>query len=290
MVASAFVRQTLEERASMTSFSDPPRLPTIDLSLFDVGDPWRDHVAAQVDWASSTFGLFHIVGHGVDAGLIDTLLELSRKFIAQQESARRAPAEGRAHGAGLRADLPGFRDAVHEYTTAMTGLGHKLMTTMARGLHLADSYFVDRYTGKPATLLRILDYPITLPPAVGQGDTGGDLADREFLTIVKHGETGQQVQFRGGWIEVPDVPGALLCYVGPVFERLTTGHYLSAVHRLSSRCAHDRLSVSFSFEPDLGAVLAPIAEIVRAPAHAEDLEWRGERAESALTSRLCASR
>jgi isopenicillin N synthase-like dioxygenase len=73
-------------------------------------------------------------------------------------------------------------------------------------------------------------------------------------------------------------------------ERLTKGHYLSAVHRLSSRFAHDRLSVSFSFEPHLGAVLAPIAEIARAPAHAEDLEWRSERPESALTWRLGACR
>ena len=55
----------------MISSIDPPRLPTIDLSLFDIGDPWRDHVAAQVDWAASTFGLFQILGHGVDPVLID---------------------------------------------------------------------------------------------------------------------------------------------------------------------------------------------------------------------------
>ena len=66
----------------MITFIDPPRLPTIDLSLFDVGDPWRDHVAAQVDWAASTFGLFQILGHGVDPVLIDTLLELGGKYIA----------------------------------------------------------------------------------------------------------------------------------------------------------------------------------------------------------------
>jgi isopenicillin N synthase-like dioxygenase len=256
----------------MTSFVDPPRLPTIDLALFDVGDPWRDHVAAQVDWASGTFGLFHIVGHGVDAGLIDTLLELSRKFIFQEESAKT-----RAHPDGLLADLPGFRDAVHEYTTAMTGLGHKLMTTMARGLRLHDSYFVDRYTGKPATLLRILDYPIALPPAVGQRDTG-ESADRGLLTIVKQGDGGgQQVRFDGRWIDVPAVAGAFVCYVGPVLERLTNGRYVSPVHRLGSNRAGDRLSMSFFFEPDADAELEPIAEFVRAPVRAEPVQWWGVR-------------
>ncbi len=93
----------------MVTFIDPPRLPTIDLSLFDVGDPWRDHVAAQVDWAASTFGLFQILGHGVDPVLIDTLLELGGKYIALEERATGPWPESRD-------DLPGFRDTVSEYT------------------------------------------------------------------------------------------------------------------------------------------------------------------------------
>ncbi len=79
----------------MITFLDPPRLPTIDLSLFDIGDPWRDHVAAQVDWAASTFGLFQILGHGVDPALIDTLLELGGQ-VHRDGGARRGGAGGSA--------------------------------------------------------------------------------------------------------------------------------------------------------------------------------------------------
>ena len=89
----------------MTSFMDPPRLPTIDLSLFDVGDPWRDHVAAQVDWAASTFGLFQIRGHGVDPALVDTLLEIGAKYVAL---------DGGLSGRDADADVPGFHDTVRE--------------------------------------------------------------------------------------------------------------------------------------------------------------------------------
>lgn len=234
----------------MITFLDPPRLPTIDLSLFDIGDPWRDHVAAQVDWAASTFGLFQILGHGVDPILIDTLLDLGGKYIALEE---------RAHGRGAEqlADLPGFHDAVGEYSTTMTGLGHKLMTAMARGLRLDDSFFVDRYSGNPVTSLRIREYPVTGISAPVDAVTG-----RGLLTIVKLGESeGQQVFFDGQWIDVPALPSALLCYVGPVLERLTHGHYVSAAHRLSPGDALSRPSLSFEFEPASDAVLAPVAAV-----------------------------
>jgi isopenicillin N synthase-like dioxygenase len=240
----------------MISFIDPPRLPTIDLSLFDVGDPWRDHVAAQVDWAASTFGLFQILGHGVDPVLIDTLLDLGGKYLALEDRTT-------GHGVSSRGDLPGFRDTVNEYSTTMTGLGHKLMTAMARGLHLDDSFFVDHYSGNPVTSLRIREYPVAGIPVDGIPvvDTA-EVADRGLLTIVKLGESeGQQVHFDGQWVDVPALPSALLCYVGPVLERLTQGHYVSAAHRVSPGDTGDRPSVSFAFEPGPDAILTPVASV-----------------------------
>ena len=282
----------------MIPFLDPPRLPTIDLSLFDIGDPWRDHVAAQVDWAASTFGLFQILGHGVDPVLIDTLLDLGGKYIALEERAN-------ARSAEQVADLPGFYDAVGEYTTTMTGLGHKLMTAMARGLRLDDSFFVDRYSGNPVTSLRIREYPVAgrpvasrhvaIPalrtkltgiPGAGVPTAGAPAtstrvdaaADRGLLTIVKLGESeGQQVLLDGQWIDVPALPSALLCYVGPVLERLTQGHYVSAAHRLSPGDARTRPSLSFAFEPGSDAVLPPVANVrprLGSAAYLAAMPWR----------------
>ncbi len=237
----------------MMSFVDPPRLPTIDLSLFDIGDPWRDHVAAQVDWAASTFGLFQILGHGVDPLLIDSLSELGGKYVAFEDGIT-------GSGAGRRPDLPGFQDAIAEYATTMTGLGHKLMTAMARGLRLDDSFFVDRYSGNPVTSLRIRNSPVAL--SEGARSRPDEAADRGLLTIVKLGESeGQQVHFDGQWVDVPALPSALLCYVGPVLERLTQGHYVSAAHRLSLGHAGDRPSLSFAFEPGAEAVLSPVVGV-----------------------------
>ena len=232
----------------MIPFVDPPRLPTIDLSLFDVGDPWRDHVAAQVDWAASTFGLFQIQGHGVDPALIDTLLEIGGKYVAL---------EGGLANRGAGTELPGFHDTVREYATTMTGLGHKLMTTLARGLRLVDSFFVDRYSGSPVTTLRIHDHPVLRSDR--RAVELGARDDRSLLTIVKLGDTGgQQFLLDGRWVDIPALPHALLCYVGPVLEQLTAGRYVAATHRLSRADSLLRPSVSFSFEPHPGTPLTPV--------------------------------
>jgi isopenicillin N synthase-like dioxygenase len=202
-----------------------PELPSIDLSLFDIGDPWRDHVAAQVDWAASTFGAFQLVGHGVDGGLIDMLLELGGKYVKRGVA---GPA------------LPGFHDTVREYATSVTGLGHKLLAAMARGLRLDDGYFADHYTGNARTSLRIGDYPVALS-AGGRPDTD-DAGSRRLLTILA-------------------VPGALYCAIGPVLERLTHGHYVSAQQSLKRAVESDRPSLCFVFEPGMGAALTPLAAI-----------------------------
>jgi isopenicillin N synthase-like dioxygenase len=306
----------------MGSFKDTPRLPIIDLSLFDAGDPWRDHVAAQVDWAASTFGFFYIVGHGVDLALGETLTELSRRFFAQdaaQKMAIHMSRAGRAwrgyfpvggeltsgrpdrkeglyfgsehadedarvrartplHGRNQFPPLPGFAEAVHDYMAALASLGHKLMTTIARGLGLADSYFVDRLTGDPTLLFRIFNYPAALPGEEGAGQWGvGAHSDYGLLTILKQdGVGGLQLRFGEQWLDVPDVPGSFVCNIGDMLERLTNGRYVSALHRVRNSASRDRISMPFFFDPGFDAVLEPIAGI-RPPAPRENLieRWDG---------------
>jgi isopenicillin N synthase-like dioxygenase len=242
-------------------------LPAIDLSLFDIGDPWRDHVAAQIDWAAGTYGVFQILGHGVDIGLIDTLVDLGGKYLQRLRRDERAVT-----------DLPEFQDTVREYTTTMTGLGHKLMAAMARGLRLDDGFFADHYTGDPATVLRIGGSHVTLAPPVGRPHVESSAA-RGLLTIAKPGglEGGQQLRFDGRWIE-PVLPGALLCYVEPLLERLTHGHYVSVAQRLSLADAQARPSLSFIFAPGPRTVLTPLAAMRPRPADTGEASYAARAA------------
>src|SRR5581483_12311825 len=94
----------------------------------------------------------------------------------------------------------------------------------------------------PVTALRIHDYPVLGP--VFETDQAGD---RALLTIVTA------------------TPHALLCYVGPVLEQLTGGHYVSAAHRSSLADSRPRPSVSFSFEPRPGTALTPVTGLGARP-------------------------
>ena len=87
----------------MVAFVDPPRLPVIDFAPFESGGSFRDHVAAQIDWAASEFGFFYIVGHRVDLSAIERLLSLSRTFFLQEPQAKAQlhMSRGGARGAAI---------------------------------------------------------------------------------------------------------------------------------------------------------------------------------------------
>jgi isopenicillin N synthase-like dioxygenase len=290
----------------MTPYSDS-RVPIIDLSLFECGDPWRGHVAAQIDWAASEFGFFYIIGHGIESAQADTLLESSRRFFAQDEKTKRrvemslggrawrgyfpveaeltsgtpdlkegiyfgaelAPNDPRVvsgtplHGKNLFPEIPGMRDAVLEYMTALTGLGHSLMAMVARGLRLEDSYFVDRYTGDPTTLFRIFNYPRLAGARQEPKRWGvGAHTDYGLLTILRQDEIGGlEIKHRDRWVVVPYVPDSFVCNIGDMLERLTNGRYISALHRVRNNFETARLSMAFFFDPNFDAVLEPISGI-----------------------------
>jgi isopenicillin N synthase-like dioxygenase len=156
-----------------------------------------------------------------------------------------------------------MRDAVLEYMTALTGLGHGLMAMIARGLRLDDSYFVDRYTGDPTTLFRIFNYPRHASVRAEPERWGvGAHTDYGLLTILRQDEVGGlEIKYRDRWVAVPYVPDSFVCNVGDMLERLTNGRYLSALHRVRNDVESARLSMAFFFDPNFNAALEPIRGI-----------------------------
>jgi isopenicillin N synthase-like dioxygenase len=285
----------------MVSSRDPPRLPVIDLSLFELGDPWRDQVAAQIDAASSEFGFFCLVGHGIESGVIDSLLAAGRRFFSAEDAVKRRLQRGQracveqlaARSADLEhlyfeaqlsgncesvaagapepgqaflPEVPGLHEPVLDYLRSLTGLSHKLMAMLARGLRLPDSYFVDRYTGNAGTSFRILNYP-QLADAKHAPSQGTDYrADPGLLTILKlDARGGLELPYRGRWIEAFPLHNSFVCKVGEALKYLANGRYAAAAHRLQSSAEAARLSMSFCFEPASNAKLEPIAAVTASP-------------------------
>jgi isopenicillin N synthase-like dioxygenase len=250
----------------MVSKIELPHLPVIDLSLFDLGDPWRDPVAAQVDSASSRFGFFYLVGHGIDTTILDPLMEASRRFSAIEKAVQgrvaldREPAASATSVLGqiLLREVPGFREPVIDYTRSLTGLAHKLMSMIARGLLLEGSYFVDRYTGNPSTSFRIFNHP----QAAVEIWSSTAVTDQGLLTIMwQDCMGGLELKYQGSWVEAHDIPNSLICTVGETLAQLTNRRYVAAAYRVRNSAHGHRVSMPFCFDVSQDVVIKPIVTV-----------------------------
>ncbi len=163
------------------------------------------------------------------------------------------------HGANLFPEgVPGFRETVLEYIDALTGLGHRIMEAVALSLGLEAEYFSRRYTRDPLILFRIFNYP-ALTEAEAPLWSVGEHTDYGLLTILAQDDCGGlQVKSPSGWIDAPPIPGAFVCNIGDMLDRMTGGRYRSTPHRVRNVSGRDRLSFPFFFDPNWDAEVHPI--------------------------------
>ena len=174
---------------------------------------------------------------------------------------------------------------------AFTALGHRLMGLLALGLGLPEDAFVRDLTADPTILFRVFHYP-PVTPDDGAGDWGvAEHTDYGLLTLLLQDESGGlQVRTGGEWRDVPPVPGALVCNLGDMLERLTEGRYRSTPHRVRSPTAGGRISCPFFFDPGWDAEVRPLALPDPAPGerverwdHDDPLAWEGPYGEYLLS-------
>ena len=156
------------------------------------------------------------------------------------------------HGRNLFPRHPaGYRETVLAWIAALTELGHVVMGGLALSLGLDERFFVERYTADPLILFRVFLYP----PAPSSPEAAprwgvGEHTDYGVLTLLKQdGTGGLEVKSHGRWVSAPVVPGAFVCNIGDMLDRMTGGLYRSTPHRVQNRSGRERLSFPFFFDP-----------------------------------------
>ncbi len=161
------------------------------------------------------------------------------------------------HGANLFPQRPaGLRETVLATIDAFTTLGHQLMTGFALALGLDQNWFDRELTKDPVILFRMFHYPAVRTPE-RPGEDGadpvwgvGEHTDYGLLTMLyQDSGGGLELRTRDGWVEVPPQPGALVCNLGDMLERMTGGAYRSTPHRVRSPRGRDRIACPFFFDP-----------------------------------------
>ncbi|WP_433379989.1 isopenicillin N synthase family dioxygenase [Actinoplanes sp. CA-142083] len=162
------------------------------------------------------------------------------------------------HGGNLfPRQVPELREAVLEYLATLTATGQAVLRGVALSLDLDADYFANGYTADPTVLFRIFHYP---PSPPGSDDWGvGKHTDYGLLTLLaQDANGGLQVRSANGWIDAPPVPGAFVCNIGDMLDRLTGGWYRSTPHRVRNLSGRDRLSFPFFLDPDFTAEIPPL--------------------------------
>lgn len=167
-----------------------------------------------------------------------------------------------------------LRTALLAYLDALEDLGRRLTAAISVGLGLAPRALGDRWFRDPVILLRLFRYP---PPAPDGPEKGvGEHTDYGFLTLLwQDASGGLEVRSGDRWVEVPPDPGAFVCNLGDMLDRVTGGRYRSTPHRVRSPRGRDRISIPFFFDPDWGAVMEPLVLGGNRPADDAERRWDG---------------
>ena len=267
----------------------------VGLPLIDLSAPMADKAAA-IERACRDSGFFYVTGHGVPPALIARMDAAAREFFALPEAVKLEIAMARGgrawrgffpvgaeltsgrpdrkegiyfgteepdsdrplHGRNLfPTQVPALRDSVLEYIDRLTATAQDVLRAVAVSLGLDPEYFAAGYTRNPTVLFRIFHYPPTEPGAEDWGV--GEHTDYGLLTLLaQDGNGGLQVRTATGWVDAPPLPGAFVCNIGDMLDRLTGGWYRSTPHRVRNVSGRDRLSFPFFFDPDFSAEVPPL--------------------------------
>jgi isopenicillin N synthase-like dioxygenase len=143
------------------------------------------------------------------------------------------------------ADAPGFREAVGWLYQALDAMGLKLLEAIASWLGLERAFFAPT-VDVGNSVLRLLRYPPTLSD--GPHIRAAAHEDINVITLLLGAEeAGLQVRDRDGrWIPINPPPGALVCNIGDMLQRLTNRRLPSTTHRVVNPTADRRGASRYS--------------------------------------------
>lgn len=158
--------------------------------------------------------------------------------------------------------VPGFRQALCAYYSAMERLAADLMAAFALALELPERFFDDKIDRHISSLC-LNHYPAQPEAPLPRQLRAGAHTDYGSLTIVAStcAPGGLQVRSRDGtWLEVEPEPGELIVNIGDLMAQWTNDRWVSTLHRVANpprAAAADsrRISLVFFHQPNEDALV-----------------------------------
>jgi len=271
--------------------------------VIDISNSERAFTHKEVDGACREWGMFQIVGHGIDLRLLAALRRQMRAFFAEPISAKRAisrsaenpwgfydreltrhtrdwkqvydygPPDGGVIMPQWPKGLPAFQPIISEFYQACDALAMRLLRILSRNLGMPASQLDADFQPEHTSFLRLNYYP-KCPTPERPGDLSlphaGHLGvnhhtDAGAVTVLLQDEQpGLEVFQRGAWWLVEPRSDALVVNIGDIAQVWSNEKYLAPLHRGLANAAAERYSVAFFLNPAYRAVYAPLPSTVDA--------------------------
>lgn len=173
------------------------------------------------------------------------------------------------------ANLPGFRDIVLAYMTAMEALGRRLVPIYAAALDLPADYF-DAMFAQPNMIQRLSHYPPQ--PAYEEDEFSiAPHTDSGFMTLLAPSKVpGLSIRLPdGAWFDAPSIEGTFIVNGGDILRRWTNDRFLSTPHRVINSSGQHRYAIPFFFDthPDTLIACVPTCASADNPAKYEPVTY-----------------
>lgn len=269
------------------------QLPTIDFHGVESSGARRREVVEQISKASSEWGFFRIVNHGIPLETMDSTLDAVKRFHELPSEEKTAfysydmsrlvklnsslpTKENKAaswrdiltcnfkDGQLDPKDIPSAcRNELVEYVKSITGLRELLAELMSEALGLGSDYLRNTECMK-SQIVSCLYYPACPEPHKTLGTPKH--SDMTFLTLLMQDSIGGlQILHHDQWFDVPPVPGALIANIGDLMQIISNDKFISVDHRVRAQPVGPRISVASFFTPSMKAsanAFGPIKELV----------------------------
>lgn len=151
--------------------------------------------------------------------------------------------------------LPGFREALLDYTEAVDAMGCRMLPAIALALGMPADTF-DASFAESQFSFRLSHYPPTQREPHQYGIAPH--TDANFLTFLAQSDVpGLQIQLATDeWYDVPYVPGSFVVNSGDMLHRWTNGRFRSTAHRAMPPQNGHRYAIPYFFGPHLDTPIA----------------------------------
>ncbi|CAI0458060.1 unnamed protein product [Linum tenue] len=211
--------------------------PVIDLEGAATDPAKRKEIVEKVQDASSTWGFFQVVNHGVPLNVLDEMKAGVKRFYEQDLDEKAKFFE---------------RDYTRKYSKEMLKMGCLISELLSEGLGLEPNYLRNK-----DCLLGHYFVCHYYPPCPQPDRTLGNSkhTDPGFITILLQDHVGGlQVLHQNRWVDVTPLPGSLVINIGDMLQRV-----------LANRSDEPRISAACFFSTGLlpnPTIYEPIVELL----------------------------